>query len=182
LEALYRYFVDALRQDEAEFVEKHAGLYLLRPPSDDPALDAAETGREAGDEFDNDELPLPGNELQTGSLNEESPLLNQWTVVALEKRPGFPPFNRIAIGRWTSCDVVLPFSSVSATHAYVHIAEKALVGISDRRSSHGTFVNGRKLADGEVAPIQVGDRLRFGSVELELVDVRGFLAKLKSLL
>lgn len=182
MEALYRYFVDALRQDEAEFVQKHAGLYLLRPPSDDPAVEDAEAEGAGSDEFDNDEMRLPGNELETGSLNEQSPLVNQWTVVALKKRPGFPPFNRIAIGRWTSSDVVLPFSSVSASHAYVHIAENALAGLSDRHSSHGTYVNGRKLEDGEIAPIAVGDKLRFGSVELELVDAQGFLAKLKSLL
>lgn len=179
MESLYRYFVDALRGSDDAFVTTHAGLYLLRAPSDDGGDEAVNN---TSDEFGAAMQRLPGNELKTGSYEEASPMLGQWTVAMLKKRPGFPPFNRIAIGRWTSCDVVLPFSSVSALHAYVHIVENALSGISDRRSSHGTFVNGRRLADGEVCDVKVGDRLGFGSVELELVDAAGFLAKLKSLL
>ena len=36
-------------------------------------------------------------------------------------------------------------------------------------TANGTYVNGQKLATGAAAPLKLGDKLRFGSIEMELV-------------
>lgn len=67
----------------------------------------------------------------------------------------------VTIGRHRSNDVELPFESVSRYHARIedHDGQPRVL---DLRSSNGTFVNGRRI---QVAPLENGDLLVFGSIE-----------------
>ena len=44
------------------------------------------------------------------------------------------------------------------------------MSLVDLKSANGTAVNGRVLANGVPTPLRVGDRVKLGSLEVELVD------------
>jgi hypothetical protein len=67
-------------------------------------------------------------------------------------------------------DIGLADTTVSTEQAIIHV-EPGHVGIEDRGSKNGTFVNGRPLLSGVRAPLQHGDRVRFGSFETMVVLV-----------
>ena len=68
-----------------------------------------------------------------------------------------------SIGRSNSCDIVLPFETVSRFHAVLTKQKKGWV-ITDTLSRSGTYVNGRKIKEPSV--IKSGDTLTFGRTVL----------------
>jgi DNA-binding NtrC family response regulator len=76
-----------------------------------------------------------------------------------------PAEGEVCIGRMATCDLVLKNPSVSRCHADLRIA-RGTMSLSDRRSTNGTFVNGRKVAEAVV--LQDGDVLSIGEVTLVL--------------
>ncbi len=68
------------------------------------------------------------------------------------------------VGRLTSCAVTLDSASISRQHARFSVEGGELV-VSDLGSSNGTRTGDRRL--GEI-PLQLGDRVQIGPVELEL--------------
>jgi len=76
-----------------------------------------------------------------------------------EKVVELPPGKELSVGRVDENDIVLPNKKVSRQHAMLtHEAGKVLV--SDRGSTFGTLLNGRKLEDSAV--LQDGDKLEIG--------------------
>ncbi|MBI3466237.1 MAG: FHA domain-containing protein [Planctomycetes bacterium] len=69
------------------------------------------------------------------------------------------------MGRSRQCDLRLPHSSVSHTHAEIENRPTALI-IRDLSSRNGTFVNGRRAMEHRFLP---GDTLRLGSVTLDVI-------------
>ena len=67
-------------------------------------------------------------------------------------------------------DIGFADATVSNEQATIHV-EAGQLGIEDRGSTNGTFVNGRPLLAGARAPLQHGDRVRFGSFETLVVVV-----------
>lgn len=65
------------------------------------------------------------------------------------------------IGRTSSCELVIEDEYISRRHAEI-IFRDGRFYISDPGSSNGTFLNGRRLSPGEVAPISDGDLIRIG--------------------
>jgi len=65
------------------------------------------------------------------------------------------------IGRSVGCDLTLPRSYVSRTHARITREAGELI-LEDTNSSHGTFVNGRRITRRTLRP---QDTIRFGSLE-----------------
>ena len=70
-------------------------------------------------------------------------------------------------------EVVLRDDFLSAGHALIQLASggnETAFTIEDRRepgpSANGTFLNGRRLGPGEVAPLCDGDEIRVGSTEI----------------
>jgi hypothetical protein len=70
-------------------------------------------------------------------------------------------------------EVVLRDDFLSAGHALIKLApdgDEASFTLEDRRdpapSANGTFLNGRRLAPAELAPLCDGDEIRVGSTEL----------------
>lgn len=92
-----------------------------------------------------------------------------WTI---EKRLDNPYPDRVGVGRAPNCDVVLRAPYLSKLHAHFSsVGDQWL--LSDNRSANGTSLNGKKLAPGESVPVQSGDRVNFGGIELEMLDAVG---------
>ncbi len=73
----------------------------------------------------------------------------------------------ITIGRGDDNQVVVPHAQVSSHHAEIRKRGRSLF-LVDRSSVNGTFVHGRRLASGEIAPVEVGDTVHVGPVPLRL--------------
>jgi pSer/pThr/pTyr-binding forkhead associated (FHA) protein len=79
---------------------------------------------------------------------------------------------RFTIGRDRHCDVAVEDESVSRRHAEVWLGPDGLLRIADLGSSNGT----RLIRDGKSSPVkeailQTGDRLRFGTVAMDLDEL-----------
>jgi len=76
---------------------------------------------------------------------------------------------RAVLGRDPGCDVVLDDASVSRRHALLVADGKGGCRLRDLASANGTFLDGVRIGQNGV-PIPGGARLRFGDVELQLVE------------
>jgi hypothetical protein len=76
--------------------------------------------------------------------------------------PEVPPGTRILLGRSRASDVRFLEPTVSRRHAALERVEGGWL-LSDRASTHGTFVNGRRV---ERAILADGDRVALGHAEL----------------
>jgi len=70
------------------------------------------------------------------------------------------------IGRSPECGIKIADRHVSRHHAIIELS-KGHLHIRDLQSSNGTFVNGKRLREGE---IHAGDQIRFGRVELVILS------------
>ncbi|MFZ5580336.1 MAG: FHA domain-containing protein [Pseudomonadota bacterium] len=68
---------------------------------------------------------------------------------------------RTTIGRREDNDIVLPDGSVSSQHAWI-LNENGLCRVMNILSTNGTFINDIKVHE---APLNEGDRIRFGQAE-----------------
>jgi len=93
------------------------------------------------------------------------------TVLYLTSSDGrqYPVYRgRVTVGRGTDNDIVLPVSQVSRQHASIECDREAC-RIVDGGSTNGTFVNGFRLPAGTPWPLQPGDVLAIGPVNLLVV-------------
>lgn len=74
----------------------------------------------------------------------------------------------ISVGRAAQNGLVLSDAGVSSHHATLQVAQNRLQ-VCDLNSTNGTFVNGVKIAPQTPQPLQIGDRVRFGSLEITVV-------------
>lgn len=84
------------------------------------------------------------------------------------KRREFPlkPGTHV-IGRQKSCRIRVPLPSVSRRHAELVVSDEGDVIVRDLGSSNGTFRNGSRV---EESPLEPGDELRIGPLDLILAD------------
>jgi pSer/pThr/pTyr-binding forkhead associated (FHA) protein len=71
---------------------------------------------------------------------------------------------KIVLGRILSADVRIDDPRVSRIHALVEVRNGALL-VTDLASSHGTFVNGKKVVESR---IEFGDTLKLGHIEVRV--------------
>jgi pSer/pThr/pTyr-binding forkhead associated (FHA) protein len=71
---------------------------------------------------------------------------------------------------------------VSKLHAHFLLGttDKTL-RLADAQSANGTLLNGRPLAPGETPPLRSGDKIRFGALDVELLDAAAFYAILAAM-
>jgi pSer/pThr/pTyr-binding forkhead associated (FHA) protein len=74
------------------------------------------------------------------------------------------PAGELPVGRVDDCAILVPDASVSRRQATLTVTT-AGVAVEDHGSSNGTWINGGRIESGTLHP---GDRVRFGTVELEL--------------
>jgi serine phosphatase RsbU (regulator of sigma subunit) len=70
----------------------------------------------------------------------------------------------VVIGRAAPADWVLPDEEISRTHCRVHVALDQVL-VADLESSNGTFIEGKRLTEGQALPI--GARLQLGTHVIE---------------
>ncbi len=77
-----------------------------------------------------------------------------------------PGGRRLNVGRGSDSDLHLDHGSVSKIHASLVMNREGTVMVADTGSTNGTFINGRRLAYGEARPIEAGDVVGFGDIEV----------------
>lgn len=80
-----------------------------------------------------------------------------------------PAAGKVVIGRANNCDIQLPANHVSRQHAEVQVVGGKLM-VKDLNSSNGTFINRKKVADGE---LKNGDEVRFDTFSFEVTGPDG---------
>jgi two-component system, NtrC family, response regulator AtoC len=78
-----------------------------------------------------------------------------------------PSSGEVRIGRAPDCNVVLDDETLSRHHAALTIGQDG-VALADLGSANGTFVDGRRLALGEMTPIAPGTVIQLASVTVVL--------------
>jgi hypothetical protein len=96
---------------------------------------------------------------------------SRYLVFPVRKSPRSTIDRFYSVGQTRNNDIVIRDATVSKSHAFFENAPDGdgLV-LKDSRSRNGTFVNGAKIG-AEGVRVQAGDRVRFGHVELKLLDV-----------
>ena len=84
-------------------------------------------------------------------------------TLSFELRAGAPQL----VGRAPTCDIPIIDPTISRRHAEVQLGDGG-VQVRDLGSSNGTFVNGKRVEAGPIAP---GDMVTFGKVEFTLTQV-----------
>ncbi|HEX8473641.1 MAG TPA: FHA domain-containing protein [Pyrinomonadaceae bacterium] len=77
-----------------------------------------------------------------------------------------PGGRRMNVGRVADNDLTLNHGSVSKIHAALLMNREGTLLVADTGSTNGTFVNGRRIAYGESRPIEDGDVIGFGDIEV----------------
>jgi hypothetical protein len=144
----------ALPQDG--FATAHAGHFLVKRPKVDV--------EEAGPEFAG--FGFATNVTET----DFDPWASEWQVLPVAKRPGNPFPDRITVGRATNCDVVVRLPSVSKVHAHIVRGADGTFVLHDNRPSNAIMINGNALPPGHSQTLELGDRVRIGTLEFEFVD------------
>jgi len=81
-------------------------------------------------------------------------------------------------GRDPGCDLVLDHPTLSRWHARLELAADGLVWVHDADSSNGTFVNRNDTwVRIKKAVLCIGDRLRFGDVEVPLHELTAIFGR-----
>lgn len=107
----------------------------------------------------------------TGPARASQPcLIATYSIHGIEKvsKLDLPDDGRISVGRTAENALVLEDSSVSKMHASIVVAADSSISVADTGSTNGTFVNGQRLAYGRAATLILGDRIRFGTVDVSI--------------
>jgi FHA domain len=75
---------------------------------------------------------------------------------------------RFNVGRGTDNDIHLNHGSVSKVHAALRMDIQHNLMVADTGSTNGTHINGVRIPYGEARPIEEGDVVAFGDVEVRL--------------
>jgi hypothetical protein len=75
------------------------------------------------------------------------------------------------VGRMPGTDICLTNEQVSRRHADIRATPGGYL-LVDRKSANGTFLNGQRLTPEKPETIRDGDRIRFATVEFEVVRVK----------
>lgn len=85
------------------------------------------------------------------------------------------PGKSISIGRNGSNGLVIDDASVSKIHASLSVNSEGILSVADTGSTNGTFINSERIAYGKAIPIASSDKLKIGTVAVELEKVEQFL-------
>jgi len=78
---------------------------------------------------------------------------------------------RKGVGRTKENDIAIDDASVSKLHAALVLNSEGRLVLADTGSTNGTFINGRRIAYGKAEPLNEGDKVNFGTVEITLQHV-----------
>lgn len=72
----------------------------------------------------------------------------------------------IKVGRSSACDIVLPSENVSSLHAEIIVLDSGEVLLTDKNSSNGTYVGGKRITPNTDVPVRRGDLVVIADTEL----------------
>ncbi|TYQ16531.1 UNVERIFIED_CONTAM: FHA domain protein [Acetivibrio alkalicellulosi] len=75
----------------------------------------------------------------------------------------------ITIGRYDKNDIVIKDSFISGIHAQITKGDSKIY-LKDLGSKNGTFINGKKLEEGEQKLLKDGDKMKIGQLEFLFVE------------
>lgn len=103
-------------------------------------------------------------------------------VVLVLKKSKDNAFRRgITVGRTSNNDVVLAHTSVSRFHAYFQMGDAPDEWkVADAGSKNGTKLAGQRLTPRKPVPIEPGQRIRFGSVEVQFLTPKALTKLLRA--
>jgi hypothetical protein len=112
-------------------------------------------------------VPIPGTAPPMPDIQVMARVTQQYgsREIPLIFKPGG---KRLNVGRASDNDLTLNDSSVSKIHAALLMNSEGTLLVADTGSTNGTYINGRRIAYGESRPIEEGDVLGFGDVEVRL--------------
>ncbi len=168
------YSADAFKLPEREFVAKHGDMFLVKEPS------LADAQWDENIHYETVFVAAPPQQMPEEGLEDGAAFEASWRVAPVRKRPGNPFPDRISIGRARNCDIVLRLSYISKLHAHFLVSGPSL-RLCDQRSANGTAINGNALRPGRPTPVALGDKLAFGSLNVQLLDGVGLQKLLRSL-
>ncbi len=93
-----------------------------------------------------------------------------------------PPMVRgeqVTVGRGKDCHVVVPFGTVSRSHALLRCDERARIFITDAGSQNGTLVNGEPVECGQWKLLPDDSLVMLGDLELWFVFPKSLLHELR---
>lgn len=73
---------------------------------------------------------------------------------------------RIGVGRTKENDLSIEDASISKIHAALVLNPQKMLLVADTGSTNGTFINGQRIAYGRAFPINEGDKVKFGNIEV----------------
>ena len=79
-----------------------------------------------------------------------------------------PGGRRLNVGRASDNELTLNDASVSKIHAALLMTSEGTILVADTGSTNGTYINGRRIAYGESRPVEEGDVIGFGDIEVRL--------------
>ena len=82
------------------------------------------------------------------------------------------PTDTASIGRYDGCDLYLPDTAVAWRHALIRRTSAGFALEVLPQSEAGVTVGQRRLAPGETAPLQGGERIWLGETAVEFVGRR----------
>jgi hypothetical protein len=110
-----------------------------------------------------------GNKDPRKQSNEEIPFSARVTISGGSREIDLafvPGGRRVNVGRGTDNDLYLNHTSVSKVHAAVRMDNLGTLLVADTGSTNGTHINGVRIPYGEARPIEEGDVVAFGEVEV----------------
>ena len=110
-----------------------------------------------------------GNKDPRKQANEEMPFSARVTISGSSREIDLtfvPGGRRVNVGRGTDNDLYLNHTSVSKVHAAVRMDNLGTLLVADTGSTKGTHINGVRIPYGEARPIEEGDVVAFGEVEV----------------
>jgi FHA domain len=112
-------------------------------------------------------VPIPGTAPPMPDIQVMARVTQQYgsREIPLIFKPGG---KRLNVGRASDNELTLNDSSVSKIHAALLMNSEGTLLVADTGSTNGTYINGRRIAYGESRPIEEGDVLGFGDVEVRL--------------
>jgi hypothetical protein len=151
----------AVRFSREDFVANHPWLFLVGEPVIHQPKSPMRTLTNLAPALRKLDTVAPGETTPNDTAVGELGLI----VAPIRKRQDVFP-EMITVGRTANNDVVLPDATVSKFHAYFRTLPSGNLELVDAGSRNGTKVMGRALQPKQSIEVNLGTRVRFGSIDL----------------
>jgi pSer/pThr/pTyr-binding forkhead associated (FHA) protein len=147
-QTLATYARDLARLDRARFLDRISCPVLVESAYAEVAQGGAQAFRTAF---------VESGEAASRTLSPE-----RRTVLSVQKRQNAAFSGHIGVGRTPNLDICIARTGISKFHAYFSDVQGTF-HLTDKQSTNGTFVAGRRLVPGEAVPLADGVEIHFAT-------------------